>query len=439
MNRPIGRLLLLVLAVLVPGTLTTFAGGGQPQDTSDPPPPQNQGDAFVCDLNDGRIDLELHPDGTVRYEMDVMYGAFNVYRGEVDVMISAGIYTQDIAGVAGASRWCDRSTGMLTDGYTPPLGHIAFYVATGTRTDGESFPGQTSAQSDRPHHHACHPCTADTDCAGGLYCSKAPGNCAGKGVCARPPTACPDVWLPVCACGGVTYSNACDAAAAGANIQYNGECRLECLGNFVCGAGEYCAKPDGACSATGLCTTRPEVCTTHIDPVCGCDGQTYQNACWAANSGVSVRHDGACGTPCTTNAQCATNQYCQTSGCGGQGECQQRPQGCITLWLPVCGCDAMTYGNGCEAAAAGVNIHHNGECGPCTSNAQCFSGPFPGSGEYCAKPDFSCGATGTCTLRPEVCPDVEQEVCGCNGSQYMNSCVAHRNGTNVADWSFCTP
>jgi len=82
---------------------------------------------------------------------------------------------------------------------------------------------------------------------------------------------------------------------------------------------------------------------------------------------------------------------------------------------------------------AGVSVHHAGECGPCTSNAQCFSGQF------CLKQDLDCDGTGMCAVRPTVCPDVEDDICGCDGRIHMNSCTAHRDGTNVSDWSRCTP
>jgi len=71
------------------------------------------------------------------------------------------------------------------------------------------------------------------------------------------------------------------------------------LQGLQCSAGEYCYFTQealcGAADQTGTCQPRPEFCTEQYDPVCGCDDQTYPNACYAAKAGVSVAQAGQCG------------------------------------------------------------------------------------------------------------------------------------------------
>ncbi|MBI1366296.1 MAG: Kazal domain-containing protein [Alphaproteobacteria bacterium] len=61
---------------------------------------------------------------------------------------------------------------------------------------------------------------------------------------------------------------------------------------------DYCALESGVCATTadaaGVCKERPQVCTQDYTPVCGCDGETYSNACVAASKGVSVAYGGEC-------------------------------------------------------------------------------------------------------------------------------------------------
>ena len=55
--------------------------------------------------------------------------------------------------------------------------------------------------------------------------------------------------------------------------------------------GPMCGIADGP----GTCASKPQACTDLYSPVCGCDGTTYSNGCFANAAGVSVKASGACG------------------------------------------------------------------------------------------------------------------------------------------------
>lgn len=75
-------------------------------------------------------------------------------------------------------------------------------------------------------------------------------------------------------------------------------------------------------------------------------------------------------TVCVRDNDCAANQFCEfaAGSCpkknsGAQGTCVAKPEGCIQVYDPVCGCDNKTYGNDCTRQQAGVSLKSTGACG----------------------------------------------------------------------------
>jgi hypothetical protein len=75
---------------------------------------------------------------------------------------------------------------------------------------------------------------------------------------------------------------------------------------------------------------------------------------------------------CASNNDCGQGEYCKKPDCSSEaGECTAKPEFCMTLYDPVCGCDDNTYPNSCALAAAGINKKKDGECIACFADNDC--------------------------------------------------------------------
>ncbi len=305
--------------------------------------------------------------------------------------------------------------------------------------DGETYGNACIARQagiNVDHEGVCIPtCQDNTECALDEFCSKSVNDCGGSGECRDREILC-FTLSPVCGCDGETYTSYCAAAEAGVNIVHTGPCAPPpCIDDSECSPGEFCSTQDGDCNGAGQCNPIPDICAANYDPVCGCDGETYSNPCYAKAAGVNVESQGVCPQTCRVDSECDQNELCLKENCADiEGECVDRPQACVQIFAPVCGCDQNTYANACLALAAGVNVASDGPCvSECTTNVECSSAG-PG---YCHRAVGDCTGAGQCQPLPVACPLNYDPVCGCDGQTYGNACAAAKAGVNIENTGVC--
>lgn len=110
----------------------------------------------ICDLDDGVIYIRFHQPEYVEWQEETGFEAWNCYRGDLALLRSAQIYTQDPATVDLAAKYCGETNPWVLDP-DPPSGQAVFFLTTGIfeGTTTESSLGMTSADVERPNANPC--------------------------------------------------------------------------------------------------------------------------------------------------------------------------------------------------------------------------------------------------------------------------------------------
>jgi len=153
-------------------------------------------------------------------------------------------------------------------------------------------------------------CQSDSNCQPDHFCLRPEDNCGSQtGMCILAQSQdCGTVYEPVCGCDGYNYPNPCSAYTLRQSILNVGECAASiakvrnttCFSDSDCFQSEFCQlnqcsdETSAAGRPVGICTVYVGDCPTTIQPVCGCNGQSYNNACLAKLDQQVVRFNGLC-------------------------------------------------------------------------------------------------------------------------------------------------
>lgn len=153
-------------------------------------------------------------------------------------------------------------------------------------------------------------CADNSGCADDEYCAGEFAMCGVEGACELRPEACEDVVNLVCGCDDTTYTNPCEAAAAGVRVISRGACPVACD-----------LTPVGGCCFT--------------DDDCGGSTVCRGAACVADGAGTCVA--APTGRQCWRNEDCALGQECdepRRCRCGVDCGFPDEPGTCVTVAGP---------------------------------------------------------------------------------------------------------
>ena len=124
---------------------------------SNPTQQDRDGDQLgdACDLDDGLVLFAFDDPAWVRWQNEAGNQAWNLYRGDLAVLRSTGVYTQAPGSNPLARRDCGLASSERSEPGAPDPTHCAFYLVSGVVGGVEGSLGQNSAGAERANGNPC--------------------------------------------------------------------------------------------------------------------------------------------------------------------------------------------------------------------------------------------------------------------------------------------
>jgi hypothetical protein len=314
--------------------------------------------------------------------------------------------------------------------------------------------------------------------ANGAACSAADqctsGNCANN-------TCCSSACGPCGSCGSGTCNDFGAGNAGNPSCSpyvcsgSSAKCPTTCTGDANCIGGDYCdvtghcvAKQGNgaACSAADQCTSgncvNSTCCSTACGPCGSCaNGSGTCNDLNAGNPGapscapyVCNGVSTSCPTSCTSDANCASSDFCNTGGacvvkkpngsaCAGSNQCQSGS--CVNAICCNNGCGPCGNCSSGTCTNLGPGNPGNPSCSPyvcggttpscptnCGTDSNCIAGDYCGAGQCVVKQGngTSCNASDQCSSGNCVSTVCCNGPCGPCGSCSTGTCVSLTAGNS---------